>query len=448
MYKLSDKESTHVMVNMGHPLSWIALSRDSTTTARTEITDALVKRAYAVVSYRNPLLRAVYIPEKAKFSLVIRGTEEIIQDEADGKLPAHTTTKFRTRDEAWAEYKRNVESVRWKCNAMWEVTLCILDSKTSPDIAYAIFSHFNHAVTDGAAVMAALGEFVRVLNYGLANDGALPPHNFLGESMPIPKPFHERYPLFKFIDFTSDDEKEELFAKANKELAIKSTKMKSMIADRIFNEEATKNFITRCKTHGVSVTAGLFAAVSIASQAKKFNSFMPLSLRSNDNIDEVSMSFTSIGISLDLAHDWDEAKKGSYDDKKLWSILANKFHKEIHMKITSDEEKYTGCALSFVHASFNDVPPFKDSICLGPNNDEIFIGMSNVGIVDKYFEDKGPLRPTDVTGYCTNLAAPESVVWCYTFRGRFHISILDVTPPDRREVFEEFANRIFTIIEN
>lgn len=439
MYKLSDKESTHIIVNMGHPLSWIALSREGT--REVEITDALVKRAYAAVSYRNPLLRAVYAPEKAKFSLVIRDTSEVIQDEIEGRLPARATTEFRTRDDAWNEYRRNVERARWKCSAMWEVTVCILDKEASPDTAYAIFGHFNHAVTDGAAVMAAMGEFVSVINAGLI-EGKLPPHNFLGESLPVPKPFHERYPLFRFIDTESDDVKEELFARANKALASKSGKMKSMIADKVFNEETTRKFIAKCKAHGVSVTAGLFATVAIASQAKKFNSFMPISFRTKENLDEISMSFSRIGISLDFTSVWDG------DEKKLWGALANEFYKEIRRKLASEEEKYTGCALSFVHASFNDVPPFKDSVCFGPNNDEIFIGMSNVGIVDGFFEDKGPLRPIDVTGYCTNLAAPESVVWCYTFRGKFHVSILDVTPPDRREVFEAFADRVFRLIEN
>ena len=445
MYKLSDKESTHIIVNMGHPLSWVALSRDAS--HDTEITDALVKRAYAVVSCRNPLLRAVYKPDTAKFSLVIRDISEVVQDEADGQLPAHTTTAFRTRDEAWAEYKRNVECVRWKCSAMWEVTVCILDRERSPDTAYAIFAHFNHAVTDGAAVMKALGDFVRVLNAGLTGDSTtLPPHNFLGESMPVPRPFHERYPLYKFVDAASDDAKEELFKRANEALALKSAKMRSMISDRSFTEEATGNFIDRCKRHGVSVTAGLFAVVAMASRARKFNSFMPFSFRTKENLDEVSMSFTSIGISQDFTSAWSKAQ--STEDEEFWATLAGAFHKEIHAKIASDEEKYTGRALSFVHASFSDVPPLKDSVCFGPNNDEIFIGMSNVGVVDGYFEDRGPLRPTDVTGYCTNLAAPESVVWCYTFRGRFHISVLDVTPPDRREVFEAFTTRIFDIIGN
>ena len=75
MYKLSDKEATSIIVNSSQPVAWVALS----STSKTEITEALVTRAYAAVSCKNPLLRGVYEPEKARYSLVISDVSEIIQ---------------------------------------------------------------------------------------------------------------------------------------------------------------------------------------------------------------------------------------------------------------------------------------------------------------------------------------------------------------------------------
>ena len=444
MYKLSDKESADVVLNSASPFVWLTLKNST----ENEVTDAIVKRAYAAVSCRNPLLRAVYKPEVAKFSLVVRDVSEIIQDEADGKLPAHLTREFHTRAEAWAEYNDRIESKVWKCSAMWEVTVCVLDKdKTSDDADIVVFGHFNHGITDGAAIMEGLSEFVRVLNAGLAGDSAtLPPHNFLGESMPIPKPFLERYPLFKFDDPTSDDEKEALFGKVKAKLSRGRTRC--AIADKSFTEEATRRFIAKCKEHGVSVTAGFFAAVAISASAKKFFSSMPISFRTKDEFGDFAVSFTDGSLSLDLTPVWDEER----DEDGLWAALAQEFHGEIRKKLESKEEFYRGSALGFVHASLAYSETSESSMCTGSNNDEFGICMSNVGIVDKYFVDEkdgvaSPLSVMEVTSFCTNPIAAVIVFWCYTFRGKFRIAILDSTYTPRKETFRKFTDKIFEIIE-
>ena len=443
MYKLSDKESADVILNSASPFVWLALKN----TSQNEVTEALVKRAYAAVSCRNPLLRAVYRPEVAKFSLVVRDVSEVIRDEAEGRLAAHLTREFRTRAEAWAEYNEKIEHKVWKCSAMWEVTVCVLDGEDpSADANIVVFGHFNHGITDGAAVMEALSEFVRVLNAGLANGGAaLPPYNFLGESMPIPRPFLERYPLFKFDDPTSDDEKEALFAKVNAKLS--KCRPRCTIADRSFTEEATQRFIARCKEHGVSVTAGFFAAVAISASAKKFFSSMPISFRTKDSFGDFAVSFTDGSLSLDLTPTWGEGR----DEDELWGALAGEFHREIRKKLDSKEEFYRGEALGFVRASLADSETSESSMCTGPNNDEFGICMSNVGIVDKYFvdgeEDAQPLSVMEVTSFCTNPIAAVIVFWCYTFRGKFRIAIFDSTYTPRNETFRKFTDKIFDIIE-
>lgn len=441
MHKLSDKESAHIIVNLAQPIAWIALSSNR---SGIEVTEALVARAYTVVSCKNPLLRAVYKPEVDKFSLVIRDPKEIIQDETEGRLPAHTTKEFRTRDEAWAEYKRNIENTTWTCSAMWEVVVCILDKEVSPSTDYIIFGHFNHGATDGAAGMAALGEFVRVLNAGLTS-GTLPSHDFLGESNPIPKPFHERYPLMKFDDSASDDAKEALFSKVINKMNTQEKTMHALIVDKSFTEGATQKFIAKCKANGVSVTAGLFACCALVTSAKKFDAAMPLSFRTKDNWGDVAVSFTDSTFALNLTECW----KCEGEDA-VWAAMAKEFHREIRKKFSSPEEKYKGSALGFVSASFADVT-LNESMCTGTDGDELSMCLSNVGILDKYFvsdkEGDSPLCVTEVTGYCTNHDSLALVFWCYTFRGKFRISILHTTYPSRRKIFEDFADKVFKYIE-
>ena len=461
MYKLSDKEATSIIVNSSQPVAWVALS----STSKFEITEALATRAYAAVSCRNPLLRGVYEPEKAKYSLVIRDVSDIVRDEAEGKLPVHITRAFHTRDEAWAEYVRIVENERWVCRAMWEVTVCVLDRATSSDPAYVIISHFNHGVADGAAVMAALGEFVRVLNAGLAMAQAsepsllllLPSHNVLGESRPIPRPLLERYPLCRFVDTINDPvEKEDLYSRAVAALVAKDGKLKGMIVDKNISAEATKAFVARCKGAGVSVTAGLYAAVAMAMlPVKKFSTDMPLSFRTKDNFGDIAVSFGDNLFSLDLTDTWEAAKASSSiegsDDNAVWAAYAKVFHGKIRSILADPEVKYMSASMEFAHGAVEPVPPLRDTLCTNAAGDEFNFCISNVGVVDGYFEEEEEeealLSPTEVTAYCTNQDSPTLVFWCFTFRGRFHISILDITPPDRREVFEVFANKAIKIIE-
>lgn len=441
MYKLSDKESTHIYVNFAQPLLWLALSNKS----GNEITEDLVKRAYAAVSCRNSLLRAVHKPEIEKFSLVIKDTDEIMQDEVDGKLPAHITKEFHTREEAWAEYERRIKNMFWKCDYMWEVVVCVLDKEpASSNTNYVVFGHFNHAVTDGAAVMAAISEFVRVLSAGLETN-SLPPHNFLGESHPITKPFLERYPAFKFDDPACDEEKEDLFTKANAKLSTEQTKLHYVIIDKSFTEEATKSFIAKCKRYGVSVTAGFFAATAMAASAKKFDAVMPLSYRTKDNWGEIAVSFTDSTFSLDLASTLADCE--GKDEDTTWAALAKVFHKEIRRKVETPEEKYSGTALYYVRSVLNNIEPTSNTLCTGPNNDTFTINISNIGILDKYFVDEGPLTVADVTGFCSNIITTINVFWCYTFRGKFRACLLNTVYTPREGVFDEFASKIFKFVE-
>lgn len=447
MYKLSDKESPYIYINCSSPCSWLALSNKS----GNDVTDALVKRAYAAVSCRNPLLRAVHKPEIDKFSLVIRGTEEIIQDEVGDKLPAHVTKEYHTREEAWTEYKKEMENSFWKCDYMWEVLVCVLDkeSPSSSDTKYVIFGHFNHGVVDGAAVMAVLNQFIQTLNYGLTNN-TLPSHNYLGESTPVPKPFSERYPLFKFIDSISDDEKEDLFAKVNENVKIEKDKLHCAVIDKMFTEEATKRFIAKCKKHSVSFTAGLFAAIALTASVKKIAAVMPLSFRTKDNWGEVAVSFIDSTFSLDLTSIWEnDYGEKEKDDDVIWAALAKEFHREIHRKMESPEEKYRGAALNYVKAALEDEVPAGDgTMCTGPNKDELSICVSNVGVMDRYFKDEeGPLGVTEVTGFCSNSICPNLMIWCYTFRGRFRVNLINTTRTLRKDVLEDFADKVFRYFE-
>ena len=445
MYRLSDKESTHIYINLAQPLAWIALKN----TSENEITEALVRRAYAVVSCRNPLLRAVHKPDVSKFSLVIRDPSEVIQDEAAGKLPARLTRAFHTRDEASAEYKRKVESEVWESSFMWDVTVCVLDNEAGTDTNCVIFAYFNHGVADGAAVMESLKEFLRVLNAGLTNSASLPPHNFLGESLPVPKPFHERYPLFKFLDSASDEEKEDLFTKVSAKVKSKDYKMYPVSVDKHFSEEATQKFIAKCKRNGVSFTAGFFAAVAMAASAKKFDGTMPMSFRTKDSWGEVAVSFTDAFFTADLRSAYESA--GHSDEKALWCAVSKEFHKEIRKKFASDDEKYRGLAINHVRAMLKgEECGSETSMCMGPNNDEISMCVSNVGIMDGYFvgEVGDPLTVTEVTAFCGNAIFPILAMWCYTFHGRFRVNALNASFVPRKEIFEAFTSKVFEIFES
>ena len=445
MYRLSDKESTHIIVKWSQPLAWLTLSAQS----ESEITDALVKRAYAAVSCRNPLLRAVYRPEVAKFTLIVRDASETIQDEADGKLPARLTREFHTRAEAWAEYERRVDVEFWESDFMWDVTVCALDNEAPTGPKYAVIAHFNHGVVDGAAVMKALSEFLDVLSAGLTASTPLPPHNFLGEGLPIPRPFLERYPLFKFDDPASDDEKEELFAKVNARIGSEGGRVRNAIVDKTFTEEATQRFIAKCKRNGVSVTAGLFAAAAIAAPAKKrFNAAMPLSYRSKDNWGDFAVSFTDAMFGLDLTQAWEENEKDGED--ALWAAIAKEFHREIRKKFSSPEEMYGGMAISYLREALDGPTESGPSMCAGPNNDEFMICLSNVGILDEYFAGKEgghPLSVEEVMAFCSNSIYLDLVFWCYTFRGKLRIGLLNATFSPRRKVFDEFAAKIIAFLE-
>ena len=387
----------------------------------------------------------MYKPEVAKFSLVIRDVGEVIQDEADGKLPAHLTREFRSREEAWAEYKREVEDKFWQSTFMWEVTVCVLDSKAATEPKYVIFAHFNHGATDGAAAMEALSEFVRVLSAGLTSRQSLPPHNFLGESLPVPKPFLERYPLFKFDDPASDDEKEELFAKVIAKLSTEEGRVHNAIADRMFTEEATRRFIAKCKRSGVSVTAGLFAAVAMAAGARKFDPIMPLSYRTKDNWGELAASFTDASFSLDFTRVLEEEEGNG--EEAVWVAMAREFHREIRKKLSSPEEMYRGLSLTFARSALEEFK-VSDAICTGPNGDEFSMGLSNVGIMDGYFPEKdSPLCVSEVAGFCSNPYSLGIAFWCYTFRGKFRMCLADSIYGPKRRAFEDFAEKVFKIVE-
>lgn len=442
MYKLSDKESTYIFVKCSLPIAWLALSNKS----GNEITEDLVKRAYAIVSCRNPLLRALHKPEVEEFALVVRDTDDVIQDETTNKLPAHVTKEFHTREEAWAEYKKEVEYKVWESNFMWEVLVCVLDKESpSSDTNCVIFGHFNHGVADGAAVMAALSEFIKALNYGLTNN-TLPPHNLLGDSLPVPHPFLERYPLFKFDDPTSDEEKEELFTKVNAKLNSEGGRPRGTVVDRMFTEEATHNFIAKCKRHGVTVTAGFYAAAAMVTSAKRVKSSMPVSYRTKETLGEIAVSFTGADLALDLTSTL--AGVEGEDEETVWAALAKEFHREIHKKLELPEEKYKGMALGFVRPALNGPRSQSNtSILKGPDSDELSVCLSNVGILDKYFGDDGHLTVTDVTGYCSNHVSQVLTWWCYTFRGRFRFATLDIAYTPRKEVFEKFVNKLCDFIE-
>ena len=449
MYRLSDKESTYLIIKWCQPIAWITLSNNS----ENEVTEALVKRAYAAVSCRNPLLRAVYKPEVERFSLLIRDVSEIVQDEADGKLPVHFTRKFRTRDEVWAEYEKKIETEFWESDFMWEVIFCALDSEVSPGPKYAIIAQFNHGVTDGAAVMKTLGEFVDVLNAGLASsDGgggaSLPAHNFLGESLPIPRTFLERYPPYKFTDTVSDDEKDKLFSEVSRLVRKDEFRVYSAIATKTFDEKTSQKFIEKCKINNVSVTAGLFAAVALTVQAKKkFDAAMPLSFRSKDNWGDLAVGFTDAGFSLDLASAWEE--NSGKDEDTLWAAIAKEFHREIRRKFSSDEEKYRGMAVTYLREVMKGPAASRPSMCSGPGNDEFSMCLSNVGVLDGYFRDEkiSPLNVEDVMGFCTNFVYCGVTFWCYTFRGMLRICLLDATlSPKRREAFDVFSGKVFDFI--
>lgn len=331
---------------------------------------------------------------------------------------------------------------------MWEVIVCVLDKESpSNDTNCVVFGYFNHGVTDGAAVMVALSEFVRVLNAGLETSNTLPPHNFLGESTPIPKPFLERYPLYKFDDPSTDEEKEDLFAKVVAKASTKEGRIRSAIVDKILTEEATKSFIAKCKKYGVSVTAGFFAATAMAASAKKFDAGMPLSYRTKDNWGDFAVSFTNSAFLVDLEPTLKSAVGDGGDEDAIWAALAKVFNSEIRKKFSSPEEMYRGVALNYVRYALDAPKTNLSSMCAAPDNECFAINMSNVGIMDGYFKDDGPLKVLDVTGLCSNSVCPDLIFWCYTFRGRFRISILDATYTPRRELFEEFAYKIINFVE-
>ena len=181
---------------------------------------------------------------------------------------------------------------------------------------------------------------------------------------------------------------------------------------------------------------------------------MLLSFRTKECFGDIAVSFTDADLTLDLTDTWSCSTGREISRESMWIALAKEFNREIRRKLASPETKYTGSAVGFVRGSLGDVPPLRDSMCFGPNNDELFICMSNVGVVDKHFASAGSegtstntLCVTEATAYCTNLAAPGIVFWCYTLHGKFHISILDITPPDRKEVFEAFTEDVFNIIK-
>lgn len=436
MYKLSDTEAYHAITNADQPLAWATLS--SAAVPGAVLTEALLKRAYACVSCRNPLLRSVYEPENDLHFLRVRDVADIARAEAEGELPVHYSHEFHTRDEAWAEYKRKVEAEWWECRYMWAVDVYVLDREPSRVASHALIFHVNHAAADGAGMMVLIDEFVSVLNkYATCMPCTeLPALDCLGGTLPIPEPFLIRFPKYKFVDALPGDESTKLFTEVAPIVRSNKKNSNTMVFDKTLSEATTLSFIGKCKEHGVSVTAAFYALFAIASKAKRIVSDMPISLRVKETSDVVADYFTDALLDMDVS---------SFEPEDVWGMAAA-FNYKIHHDMVADKDK--GYAVEIAKSATKPFPQVQTSIAA--EDGVFFFCFSNIGRVDamlKNSKDSDCWAITEITAGCENSPGTCTIVWCTTFRNRFRFSCVAHCPPLTHELFESLMNSFLSLVE-
>ena len=411
----------------------MALSRDAQ-----ELTEKRIRRAMLACCCRNPFLRGVYDETKAKYEIKICTPEEFIQleKEESSKFPVFVDAKFKTKEDAWAEYVKRSEGQFWKSLFTWELSVHLFDAKNEPDVSCAIFAAFNHGVADGLGTILTLKEFLIALNK--VDGDALPDYYCLGESMPIPKTLRETFPKLVYEDRPAETEKEELFAKAVAVIKEYERKCNRVVEARHFSRETTNKFIAHCKAHGVTVGAAFTAIYRKAVCADILNVLLPVNVRDEKTEEEVAPRYLSVMFRADFT---------GTDD--IWET-ARIAGRNIKSASTSEDRWHDG-VYRIIRSYLDPVPAPVSHMRSSVHENEASVCISNIGMIERRLYDSKLMTkwfPVDVVMDVINQVGDGVAIWPLTLNGKLSFSILSSSYHRSREIVKKCADDIVEIIEN
>eukprot|EP00727_Mastigamoeba_balamuthi_P012247 m51a1_g7645 hypothetical protein (443) ;mRNA; r:372856-374324 len=424
VYRLSRNEGVLNEFNCAQVVAWVALAGSG---ALSLSLDQLA-RAGSAVCRRHPLLRGRWDPARP-FELAI--------DDSNSVTAPVTLRRLGSREEAWAEFERQVKDFVWKSSAMLQIDAlqypaCAYSGGSSGQAAgsVALIVHANHAAVDGRALQTIIRDLVCALG------------GVQLEPLPMPAPYEQRFPELADAN-VPQAEWERLSAQAAAQVR-KAVGLPACCAQfHTFSEEQTSAIVSATKARGVTVTALLLAAGALAAQRDGIDLGVIASVRQPPAADEVSCSISRVilqGVRLPGPPGTRQA---------LWRA-AQTLDAEIKRRLADREQYRTRLAVDIYHGL---AAPAPETLAAGvyPAEGPAFMGLSSMGVAD------GNLRlPRDVgdrwavqelVPCCGNLVVPMApTFFALTLRGRLAVTCTSthVAPG----CFSEFFQRAVSMLSD
>eukprot|EP00727_Mastigamoeba_balamuthi_P005767 m51a1_g181 hypothetical protein (465) ;mRNA; r:595995-597389 len=434
-------ELDYVVLNLYQPFLTATLTRGPV-----ELTEQLLRRAYCATCFRHPLLRARRDNDRHRGVLAIPSDDHCARAEHLAGLPVFVH-RSSDRESAWGEAMRALSEV-WSSSHVFQIDAYLLDAAAEKELSCVLVAHFNHGIGDGTAFVIALSEYLRALNC-CGSDGSLPPINCLGEPKAIPQLSLERYPNY-FIpdkDAATEEGRAKMLDKCLETLRANEKLLKHHLRDARLTEEQTLGLVSACKAHGVSVTAAVAAALTIASDARSMMCVLPVSLRTEAERNEVSMRFRAMLLTPEL-------DPKAVEGEDLWAV-ASRFSGSI-AEVRGDVDKpYPIMSMLSLQ---NALMPADASMMrqgmymMGPDavsQKRVFLFLSSLGVVDKFFGDcsSSHWRLEDLVLNFSNKHDPiDGGVFAMTFNNRLHIGFADSTPPHEEQAFRAYVSKTVELL--
>lgn len=439
--ELSASAELYARLNVWQPVVWCVL-RPRGGAGAAAITRETLARAFALVSRRHPLLRARVVVSAASAAAArsaavqLRVPEEVAPA---AELPVAVAAQpLPSLAAAWAcgvLAAMRADAV-WESSFVWAASALPVAAAAEGGGATALVLRFNHAVMDGLAASVAVRDIVRALNSGCA-DGCI------GPPLPLPPPLlRDVAPRPPHWDALFD-----AAADGVARAGAAGGAMRCVVASRRLSAEDTAHVVAAARRLGVSVNSLLYGAFVAAGGCTRLETTIPVSMRTPERADEVSLCFGPLSIAVDVVPG-DAATN------------ARRIHEAIHagvakMQGTVDSRADVEGTAELLRIFSRELPAAHvDNMALSAENPGL-CGMilSNLGVLDKVFASvsegcsEACWEVEDFVG-CggNNQAHGVPVLWCATLRGRLHLVMLAYDPPQREAVVLETFERMLLLL--
>eukprot|EP00727_Mastigamoeba_balamuthi_P005756 m51a1_g180 hypothetical protein (462) ;mRNA; r:594096-595481 len=434
LIKTGPAEEANVVLNLYQPVLTATLTRGPV-----ELTEQLLRRAYCATCFRHPLLRARRDNDRHRGVLAIPSDDHCARAEHLAGLPVFVH-RSSDRETAWGEAMRALSEV-WSSSHVFQIDAYLLDAAAERELSCVLVAHFNHGIGDGTAFVIALSDYLRALNC-CGSDGSLPPINCLGEPKAIPKLSLERFPDYVIPDkdAVTAEERAAMVDKCLETLRANGKLLKHHLRDARLTEEQTRGLVSACKAHGVTVTAAVYAAMAIASDARSVQSVLPISLRTEAERNEVGWCARVMPLALDI-------DPKAVESEDLWAV-ASQFSGPITAARGDVGKPYIVLSMISLQVALMtlDASMQQGMYTMGSeaaSQKKIALFLSSLGVVDRYFRDGScdHWRLDDIMLVCINKLTPiDGGVYAMTLNNRLHLGFLDSSPPHKEQAFQDYVS--------